>query len=162
MVAVWRSLFTIVVWYSRIITAMAELHVIGALRNKRAELGGVVSQLEKPLVHERANLTHLDATTGKALGLQGMGTKRGDMPDYSNTRTLAFKRFDGQRPTATRIVLSNLIRRLTIDWRHQALTPSSVTGPEATPNMVRGVSGPSIGRAQRSFACRVSSTWPRW
>jgi hypothetical protein len=43
-------------------TAMAELHVIGALRNKRAELAGVVSQLEKQLVQERANLTHLDAT----------------------------------------------------------------------------------------------------
>jgi hypothetical protein len=42
--------------------AMAELHVVGALRNKRAELAGVVSQLEKQLAQKRLNLTHLDAT----------------------------------------------------------------------------------------------------
>ena len=41
---------------------MAELHVIGALRNKRAELAGTVGQLEQQLVQQRANLTHLDAT----------------------------------------------------------------------------------------------------
>jgi hypothetical protein len=41
---------------------MAELHVIGALRNKRAELAGVVSQLERQLSRQRADLTHLDAT----------------------------------------------------------------------------------------------------
>jgi hypothetical protein len=41
---------------------MAELHVVGALRNKRAELAGVVSQLEKQLAQQRMNLTHLDAT----------------------------------------------------------------------------------------------------
>jgi hypothetical protein len=41
---------------------MAELHVVGALRNKRAELAGVVGQLEKQLTQQRMNLTHLDAT----------------------------------------------------------------------------------------------------
>ncbi|MBA3834223.1 MAG: hypothetical protein H0X34_20485 [Chthoniobacterales bacterium] len=41
---------------------MAELHVVGALRNKRAELAGVVSQLEKQVAQQRMNLTHLDAT----------------------------------------------------------------------------------------------------
>jgi hypothetical protein len=41
---------------------MAELHVIGALRNKRAELAGTLRQLEQQLVHQRANLAHLDAT----------------------------------------------------------------------------------------------------
>ena len=41
---------------------MAELHVVGALRNKRAELAGVVGQLEKQLIQQRMNLTHLDAT----------------------------------------------------------------------------------------------------
>ena len=41
---------------------MAELHVIGALRNKRAELAGTLRQLEQQLVQQRANLTHLDAT----------------------------------------------------------------------------------------------------
>jgi hypothetical protein len=43
-------------------TAMGELHVIGALRNKRAELAGTLRQLEQQLVQQRANLTHLDAT----------------------------------------------------------------------------------------------------
>jgi len=41
---------------------MAEAHVIGALRNKRAELAGVVSQLERQLSQQQADLTHLDAT----------------------------------------------------------------------------------------------------
>jgi len=41
---------------------MAEPHVIGALRNKRAELAGTVSQLEKQLAQQRINLTHVDAT----------------------------------------------------------------------------------------------------
>src|ERR1700677_186665 len=41
---------------------MAELHVIGALRNKRAELAGTLRQLEQQLGKHRANLAHLDAT----------------------------------------------------------------------------------------------------
>jgi hypothetical protein len=41
---------------------MAELHVIGALRNKRAELAGTLRQLERQLGQQRANLAHLDAT----------------------------------------------------------------------------------------------------
>lgn len=41
---------------------MAELHVIGALRNKRAELDGILRQLEQQLAQQRANLAHVDAT----------------------------------------------------------------------------------------------------
>jgi hypothetical protein len=41
---------------------MAELHVIGALRNKRAELAGILRQLEQQLVQQREDLAHLDAT----------------------------------------------------------------------------------------------------
>jgi hypothetical protein len=41
---------------------MAEPHVIGALRNKRAELAGALRQLEQQLARERTNLAHLDAT----------------------------------------------------------------------------------------------------
>jgi hypothetical protein len=41
---------------------MAETHVIGALRNKRAELAGMLRQLEQQLVQQRANLAHIDAT----------------------------------------------------------------------------------------------------
>ena len=41
---------------------MAEPHVIGALRNKRAELAGTLRQLEHQLAGHRANLAHLDAT----------------------------------------------------------------------------------------------------
>ena len=40
---------------------MAELHVIGVLRNKRAELSGTLRQLEQQLVQRRENLAHLDA-----------------------------------------------------------------------------------------------------
>jgi hypothetical protein len=41
---------------------MAEPHVIGALRKKRAELAGTLRQLEQQLARERSNLAHLDAT----------------------------------------------------------------------------------------------------
>jgi hypothetical protein len=41
---------------------MVELHVMSALRNKRAELAGTVVQLEQQLVRQRADLSHLDAT----------------------------------------------------------------------------------------------------
>jgi hypothetical protein len=41
---------------------MVEPHVIGALRNKRAELAGTLRQLEQQLAGHRANLAHLDAT----------------------------------------------------------------------------------------------------
>jgi len=41
---------------------MAETHVIGALRSKRAELAGMLRQLEQQLAQQRANLAHLDAT----------------------------------------------------------------------------------------------------
>ena len=41
---------------------MGEPHVIGALRNKRSELAGVVKQLEQQLAEQRASLAHVDAT----------------------------------------------------------------------------------------------------
>lgn len=41
---------------------MGEPHVISALSNKRAELAGIVSQLERQLAQQHANLAHLDAT----------------------------------------------------------------------------------------------------
>ena len=41
---------------------MAEPHVIGAVRNKRAELAGMLRQLEQQLGQQRANLAHVDAT----------------------------------------------------------------------------------------------------
>jgi hypothetical protein len=41
---------------------MAETHVIGALRHKRAELAGMLRQLEQQLTQQRANLAHVDAT----------------------------------------------------------------------------------------------------
>ena len=41
---------------------MAQAKVIGALSNKRAELAGIVRQLEQQLAQQRTNLSHLDAT----------------------------------------------------------------------------------------------------
>ena len=41
---------------------MGEPHVIGALRDKRSELDGMLRQLEQQLVLQRANLAHVDAT----------------------------------------------------------------------------------------------------
>ena len=41
---------------------MGEPHVISALSNKRAELAGIVNQLERQLGQQQANLAHLDAT----------------------------------------------------------------------------------------------------
>ena len=42
--------------------AMVKLHVLHALRNKRAELAGTLIQLEQQLAPQRAYLTHIDAT----------------------------------------------------------------------------------------------------
>jgi len=42
--------------------AMSEMHVISALQHKRAELAGMLRQLEQPLVQQRVNLAHVDAT----------------------------------------------------------------------------------------------------
>jgi hypothetical protein len=41
---------------------MGELQVIGALRDKRSELVGLVGRLEQQLADYRISLTHLDAT----------------------------------------------------------------------------------------------------
>ena len=41
---------------------MVERHVIGALRDKRAELAGILRQLEQQLAQHRASLAHPDAT----------------------------------------------------------------------------------------------------
>jgi|ERR1700735_2149334 hypothetical protein len=41
---------------------MAEAHVVSALRDKRAELAGMVGHLEQQLARQRTNLAHLDAT----------------------------------------------------------------------------------------------------
>ena len=41
--------------------AVSELHIIGALCNKRSELAGLVKGLEQQLIEHRAALTHLDA-----------------------------------------------------------------------------------------------------
>lgn len=41
---------------------MGERHVVGALREKRAEISGLILELEKELRQRRADLTHLDAT----------------------------------------------------------------------------------------------------
>ncbi len=40
---------------------MGELHVVSALTDKRAELGGVIAEMEKQIIRHRAELTHLDA-----------------------------------------------------------------------------------------------------
>jgi hypothetical protein len=40
---------------------MAEAHVVAALKDKRAELSGVIADLEKRLGQHRANLLHVDA-----------------------------------------------------------------------------------------------------
>jgi hypothetical protein len=41
---------------------MGDPHVISALSSKRAELAGIVGQLERQLGQQQANLAHLDAT----------------------------------------------------------------------------------------------------
>ena len=41
---------------------MAEPHVIAALREKRAELAGIIADLEKRINGHRADLVHLEAT----------------------------------------------------------------------------------------------------
>lgn len=40
---------------------MAEAHVVSALRDKRAELSGVIADLEQRIAQHRADLVHVDA-----------------------------------------------------------------------------------------------------
>jgi hypothetical protein len=40
---------------------MAELHVVSALRDKRAEIAGLLADLERRLAAHRADLVHVDA-----------------------------------------------------------------------------------------------------
>ena len=41
---------------------MGEPHIISALKSKRAEIAGVVAELEKELAERRLVLQHVDAT----------------------------------------------------------------------------------------------------
>ena len=69
---------------------MAEPHVIGALRNKRAELAGMLRQLEQQLAQQRANLAHVDAT----MRLFDPDMRPKDMhPKQPRTRNAWFRRF---------------------------------------------------------------------
>jgi hypothetical protein len=43
---------------------MADLHVISALREKRALVSGLVEKLERKLEQHRADLTHIDGVLG--------------------------------------------------------------------------------------------------
>ena len=40
---------------------MAELHVVSALRDKRAEISGVIEDMERRIAQHRADLVHVDA-----------------------------------------------------------------------------------------------------
>ena len=64
---------------------MAEPHVIGALRHKRAELAGMLRQLEQQLAQQRANLAHLDATMRLFDPISG---RRRSVPGGSGRATL--------------------------------------------------------------------------
>lgn len=41
---------------------MSEPHVVAALKDKRAELAGIIADLEKGINGHRADLVHIDAT----------------------------------------------------------------------------------------------------
>ena len=41
---------------------MSETHVVSALKSKRAELSGILQQLERQVTHHREGLAHIDAT----------------------------------------------------------------------------------------------------
>src|SRR5208337_3939573 len=89
-------------------------------------------------------MSNLQSALGPPAPVEGRGLSqdctiweqnRGDMPDYSNPRVPAYCR-SGERRRATICAgLSNPTRRLTIDWRHQVVTLSTVTRPGPAPNM---------------------------
>jgi hypothetical protein len=51
---------------------MAELHVVSALRSKRAELAGMVGQLEQQLARQRTNLALQAKASIRSCG-EGLG-----------------------------------------------------------------------------------------
>lgn len=60
---------------------MAEPHVVGALRKKRAEIFGRIIGLEKELRQRRADLKHVDATLRLFAPSQAL-SKRSDRPSW--------------------------------------------------------------------------------
>ena len=122
---------------------MAETHVIGALRHKRAELAGVLRQLEQQLVQQRANLTHVDAT----MRLFDPDIRPNDIrPKQPRARNAWFRQgeclrliYDELReatqPVTTRALAERIMRLKAIppadDQRRERVQKTYVDGPEA-------------------------------
>jgi hypothetical protein len=111
---------------------MAGPHVIGALRNKRAELAGTLRQLEQQLARERTNLAHLDAT----MRLFDPGIRPKDIrPRQRRTHNAWFRR--GECP------------RLIYDELREANQP--VTTRELAERIMRGKGIPATDDHQREL-----------
>ncbi len=67
---------------------MSEPHIVSTLRTKRAEIGGYITDLERKIKQQRANLAHIDATIrlfAPGLDPDAIPPKRG----YRRTRYFA-------------------------------------------------------------------------
>jgi hypothetical protein len=118
---------------------LAEAHVIGALRDKRSELAGMVTRLEQELVEHRASLTHIDAT----MRLFDPDSRPGEIrPRQQRTRNVWFRPgeclrliYDVLRDAAGPLTTRELAERImdakaiaTIDDRGRMLIERTILG----------------------------------
>jgi hypothetical protein len=91
---------------------MAEAHLVGALRKKRAEIFGRIIGLEKELRQRRADLKHVDATLRLFAPAQSLG-KRSGRPSWLRrgecSRLVLDVLRSATQPLATREITERLL-----------------------------------------------------
>ena len=83
---------------------MAEPHVVAALKDKRAELAGIIADLEKRISGHRAGLVHLDVTSRRMSRRTPKRPGSGQKPSADATRGSA-------RARCARLVTASCARR---------------------------------------------------
>jgi len=118
---------------------MGEPHVISALRDKRAELSGLIRDLEKKIGQHRADLVHLDATMRifdpesqpEAIRPRQQRTRNEWFDHGECVRLVCDILRDAPAPMATANIASRLIAQKGIpagDERSRALVQKTVLG----------------------------------
>jgi hypothetical protein len=118
---------------------MGEPHVISTLRDKRAELSGLIRDLERKIGQHRADLLHLDATMRifapecqpESTRARQQRTRNGWFEHGECVRLVCDILRDAPAPMATGDIASRLIERKGIpagDERSRALVQKTILG----------------------------------
>ena len=139
--------------------AVAQSHIIGALSNKRAELAGIVRQLEQQLVQQRANLAHLDATMRlfdpeiqpKHIRPKQQRTRNVWFRPGECLRLIYDELREATQPLTTRELAERIMRRKAMpeaDYQHRELVQKTLLG--------------SLNRAKQTIARIKTAGVVRW